>query len=84
VRLRTVAGDSWHSGERVTDAVALSATERQNEQAILPAMSALKDFECHASTSTFCLKQDRSTTGKEPSLLIWMPLALKRCMTLAH
>ncbi|WP_246726430.1 DUF6894 family protein [Rhizobium leguminosarum] len=61
---------TWHSGECITDAVALSATERQNEQAILPAMPALKDFECHASTSTFCLKQDRSTTGKEPSLLI--------------
>ncbi|WP_245487300.1 hypothetical protein [Rhizobium leguminosarum] len=46
---------TWESGKCVIDDVALSATERgKMNRAILPAMPALKDFECHASPSTFC------------------------------
>nr|WP_245521204.1 hypothetical protein [Rhizobium laguerreae] len=35
---------TWHSGERVTDVVALTATDRQNEQAILPATPGCEGF----------------------------------------
>ncbi|MGO7780613.1 hypothetical protein ACC717_10890 [Rhizobium ruizarguesonis] len=44
MRLRTVAVVTWHSGECVADAVTLSATERQNGQAILPGHAGFEGF----------------------------------------
>ncbi|CAN7220582.1 hypothetical protein LJR245_000762 [Rhizobium leguminosarum] len=63
------------------DTVDLDAAERQDKRLILPGFEGFRMPRFYFNILSEAGSLD---DGKEPSLLIWMPLAWKRCVMLAH